>query len=54
MDPNEELHTLAIHFEPIAPKRGQPLYKGQTISPKMSLSWRFHWLTHINYKYSQF
>ncbi len=27
MVPNEELHILTIHFEPL--KRGQPLYKGQ-------------------------
>ncbi len=27
MIPNEELHILTIHFEPL--KRGQPLYKGQ-------------------------
>ena len=25
---NEEFHILTIHFEP--PKRGQPLYKGQS------------------------
>ena len=27
MVPNEEIHILTIHFEPL--KRGQPLYKGQ-------------------------
>ncbi len=27
MVPNEELHILTIHFEPL--KRGQPLYKGR-------------------------
>ena len=26
-DPNEDLHILTIHYEPL--KRGQPLYKGQ-------------------------
>ena len=29
MDPNEELHILTIHSEPL--KRGQPLYKGQDV-----------------------